>query len=168
MTQVTDFSAEEVTFRRLQFQAMLHESLQHGTEAHQMFLLGLGVNDHVVQVYQGVCEVQLPQAVLHEMLERCWSIAQPVGHTQELIHAHATHREGGVLPRLLIHLDLPKPALQVHAREVLGTHHAFHGFLHTWQGVGVLFGLGVQAAKVDTEPERPIFFPHEHNGVAPG
>ena len=50
MTQVTDFSAEEVTFRWLQFQAVLHESLQHGTEAHQVFLLGLGVNDHIVQV----------------------------------------------------------------------------------------------------------------------
>ena len=153
MTQVTDFRAEEVTFRWLQFQAVLHELLQHSVEAHQVFLLSLGVNDHVVQVYQGVREVQLPQAVLHEMLEHRWSIEQPVGHTQELIHAHATHHEGGVLPRLLIHLDLPKPALQVHAREVSGAHHAFHGFLYTWQGVGILFGLGVQAAKVNTEPE---------------
>ena len=118
MTQVTDFSAEEVTFRRLQFQAVLHESLQHGVEAHQVFLLSLGVNDHIVQVYQGVREVQLPQAVLHEMLECRWSIAQPVGHTQELVHAHATHREGSVLPRPLIHLNLPKPTLQVHAGEV--------------------------------------------------
>ena len=147
---------------------MLHELLQHGAEAHQVFLLGLGVNDHVVQVYQGIREVQLPQAFLHEMLECHWSIAQPVGHAQELIHAHATHREGSVLPRLLIHLDLPKPALQVHAREVLGAHHAFHGFLHMWQGVGILFGPGIQVAKVNTELERPIFFPHEHNGVALG
>ena len=153
MTHVTDFSAEEVTFRRLQFQAMLHESLQHGAEVHQVLLLGLGVNDHIVQVYQGVHEVQLPQAVLHETLERRWSIAQPVGHTQELVHAHATHCEGGVLPRLLIHLNLPKPALQVHAREVSGAHHAFHGFLHMWQGIGILFGPDVQAAKVDTERE---------------
>ena len=100
-----------------------------------MFLLGLGVDDHVVQVYQGVREVQLPQAVLHEMLERRWSIAQPIGHTQELVHTHATHREGSVLPRLLIHLNLPKPAFQVHAREMSGAHHAFHGFLHMWQGI---------------------------------
>ena len=168
MTKVTDFSAEEVTFRWLQFQAVLHESLQHGAEAHQVFLLGLGVNDHIVQVYQGIREVQLPEAVLHEMLERRWSIAQPVGHTQEVVHAHATHREGSVLPRLLIHLNLPKPAFQVHAREVSGTHHAFHGFLHTWQGIGVLFGPGVQAVKVDTEPERPILLSHKHNSIAPG
>ena len=153
MTQVTDFSAEKVTFGRLQFQTVLHESLQHGAEAHQVFLLGLGVNDHVVQVYQGIHEVQLPQAVLHEMLEHRWSIAQPVGHTQELIHAHATHREGGVLPRLLVHLNLPEPTLQVHAREVSGAHHAFHGFLHAWQGIRILFGPGVQAVKVDTEPK---------------
>ena len=159
---------QKVTFGRLQFQTVLHESLQHGVEVHQVFLLGLGVNDHVVQVYQGIREVQLPQAVLHEMLERRRSIAQPVGHTQELVHAHATHCEGGVLPRLLIHLNLPEPTLQVHAREVLGAHHAFHGFLHTRQGIGILFGPGVQAAKVDTEPKQPIFFPHEHNGIAPG
>ena len=75
MAQVPDFGGEEVTFLRLQFQTVLHESLQHGTEAHQVFFLGLGLNDHVVQVYQGVHEVQLPQAVLHEMLECRWSIA---------------------------------------------------------------------------------------------
>ena len=75
MAQVTDFGAEEVTFGRLQFQTVLHESLQHGTETHQVFFLGLGVNDHVIQVYQGVREAQLSQAVLHEMLECCWSIA---------------------------------------------------------------------------------------------
>ena len=167
MTQVTDFRVEEVTFRWLQFQAVLHELLQHGAEAHQVFLLSLGVNDHVVQVYQGIREVQLPQAVLHEMLEHCWSIAQPVGHMQELVHAHATHREGGILPRLLIHLNSPEPALQIHGREVSVAHHTFHGFLHTWQVIGVLFGPGVQAVKVDTEQERPIFFSQEHNGIAP-
>ena len=123
-----------------------------------MFLLGLGVNNHVIQVYQGVREVQLPQAVLHEMLEHRWSIAQPVEHTQELVHAHATHRKGDVLPRLLIHLNLPEPTLQVHAGEVSGTYDAFHGFLHMRQGIGVLFGPGVQAAKVDTEPKRPLPF----------
>ena len=120
-----------------------------------MFLLSLGVNDHVVQVYQGIREVQLPQAVLHETLECRWSIALPIGHMQELL---ATHREGGVLPGLLLHLNLPEPTLQIHAREVSGTHHAFHGFLHVWQGVGILFGPGVQATKVNTEPKQPIFF----------
>ena len=77
---------------------------------------------------------------------------------QELIHAHATHHEGGVLPILLIHLNLPEPTLQIHAREVSGACHAFHGFLYAWQGIGILFGPGVQATKVDTEPKRPIFF----------
>ena len=75
MAQVTDFGTEEVIFGQLQFQTVLHESLQHGTETHQVFFLGLGVNDHVIQVYQGICEVQLPQAVLHETLECHWSIA---------------------------------------------------------------------------------------------
>ena len=50
MAQVTDFGVEEVTFGRLQFQTMLHESLQQGVETHQVFFLGVGVNDHIVQV----------------------------------------------------------------------------------------------------------------------
>ena len=87
---------------------------------------------------------------------------------QELVHAHATHREGGVLPGLLVHLNLPEPTLQIHTREVLGADHAFHGFLHTWQGIGVLFGLGIQATKGDTELKRPNLFSHEHNSIASG
>ena len=87
---------------------------------------------------------------------------------QELVHAHATHREGGVLPGLLVHLNLPEPTLHIHTREVLRTHHAFRGFLHTWQGIGVLFGPGVQAMKVEAEPKRPILFSHEHHNIAPG
>ena len=35
-------------------------------------------------------------------------------------------------------------------------------------GDGILFGLGVQAMKVDTEPKQPILFPHEYNSIAPG
>ena len=80
----------------------------------------------------------------------------------------ATHREGGVLPGLLVHLNLPEPTLQINTREVSGTRHAFHGFLHTWQGIGILFGSGFQATKVDTEPKQPILFSHEHNSIAPG
>ena len=87
---------------------------------------------------------------------------------QELVHTHATHCEGGVLPGLLVHLNLAEPTLQIHAREVSGAHHACNGFLHAWQGIGVLFGPGIQATKVDTEPKRPILFPHEHNSIAPG
>ena len=118
-----------------------------------MLLLSLGVNNHVIQVYQGVREVQLPQAVLHEALECCWSIAQTIGHAQKLVDAHATHRKGGILSGLFGHLDLPKPTLQVHTRKVSGTHHALHGLLHLGQGIGILLGSGVQAAEVDSKPE---------------
>ena len=71
MTQVTDFSAEEVTFRWLQFQAVLHESLQHGAEAHQVFLLSLGVNDHVVQISRAYVRFSSPK----QFCMRCWNVA---------------------------------------------------------------------------------------------
>ena len=132
-----------------------------------MLLLSLGVNNHVVQVYQGICEVQLPQAVLHEVLECCWSIAQTTGHAQKLVDTHATHCKGGVLPGLLSHLDLPEPTLQVHTRKVSGAHHVLHGLLHTRQGIGILLGSGIQVAEVDAKPERPILLPHQHHSITP-
>ena len=99
-----------------------------------MFLFSLGVDNHIVQAYQGIGEVQLPQTILHEVLEHCWSVTQPIGHAQKLVPAHAAYRKGDVLPGLLSHLDLPKPTLQVHTREVSGAHHALHGLLHLRQG----------------------------------
>ena len=48
-----------------------------------------------------------------------------------------------------------------------GADHALHGLLHAWQGVGVLFGPGVEATKVNAKPERPILLPHQHHGIAP-
>ena len=118
-----------------------------------MFLFSLGVDNHIIEVDQGVREVQLPEAVLHETLKCCWSITQTVRHAQKLVNAHAAHRKGGVLPGLLSHLNLPESTLQVHTRKVSGAHHALHGLLHMRQGIGILFGLGVQAAEVDTKPE---------------
>ena len=132
-----------------------------------MFLFSLGVDNHIVQVDQGVCEVQLPQAILHEVLECCWSITQTAGHVQKLVNAHAAHCKGSVLSGLLSHLNLPEPTLQVHTRKVSGTHHALHGLLHTRQGIGVLLGSGVQAVEVDTKPERPILLPHQYHSITP-
>ena len=160
MRQVADFSAEKVTFGWLQLQAMLHESFQYGAKMDQVLLFGLAVDNHVVQVYQG-------QTILHEVLEHCWSVTQPIGHVQKLIHSHAAYHKGGVLPGLLSHLNLPEPTLQVHARKVLGTHDDLHGLLHMRQGIGILFGLGIQAAEVDTELEGPILLSHQHHGVTP-
>ena len=127
----------------------------------------LGVDNHVIQVDQGVREVQLPQTILHEVLECCWSVTQTVGHAQKLVNAHAAHRKGSVLPGLLSHFNLPEPTIQVHTRKLSGTHHALHGFLHTRQGIGILLGSGIQAAEVDTKPERPNLLPHQYHGITP-
>ena len=95
-----------------------------------MFVLCLGVNNHIVQVYQGIREVLLPQTVLHEALKHRRSMTQTVGHVQELIDTHATDRKSSILSGLLSHLDLPEPIFQVHTGEVSGTHHTLHGLLH--------------------------------------
>ena len=86
---------------------------------------------------------------------------------RKLVHAHASYCKGSVLSGLFSHLNLPEPTLQVHAREVPGTNHAFHGLLHMWQGVGILLHPGVAVTEVDTKPERSILLPHQHHGIAP-
>ena len=103
---------------------------------------------------------------------RHWNVVggatQTVRHTQELVNAHATHCKGSVLPGLLVHLDLPEPTLQVHTRKVSGTHHALHGFLHTRQRIGILFGLGIQVTKsMQNHSDSPFFLTSTmalHNG----
>ena len=56
---------------------------------------------------------------------------------------------------------------QVHAGEELGINHALHGLLHAKQGVGILLGSGIQAMDINTKPEQPILFPHQHHSIAP-
>ena len=85
-----------------------------------MVLLGPGKDYHVVQVDKGIGQVKLTKAILHEPLEHCQSITQPVWHSQELIHTHVTHRKGSVLLGFLSHLDLPKTRFQIHCRKVKG------------------------------------------------
>ena len=110
---------------------MFQEPAKNYSEAVQMVLLGSGKDYHIVQVDKGISQVKLTKAILHQPLKCCWSITKPVQHSQELIHAHATHRKGGVLLGFLSHLDLPKTRFQIHCGEEPGTH---HGLLHLGRG----------------------------------
>ena len=63
----------------------------------QVLLLHAAKDDDIIQVNHAVREVQLPQGVLHEMLESRWDITQPKWHAGELIEPEVTHCEGCVL-----------------------------------------------------------------------
>ena len=73
----------------------------------QVLLLPHVTKDHDInQVNHTICEVQLPQGVLHEMLECRGCVVQPKGHADKLIEPKVTHRDGRVLlteARLEIH-----------------------------------------------------------------
>ena len=101
------------------------------------------------------------------MLECGWCVAQAIGHPQELVDTHASNGESRVLAGLLCHLNLPESTLEVHAREVVGAHHTLHGFLHPRQGEGILLGLLVQEAEVNTEAEGAVLLPDQHHGITP-
>ena len=66
----------------------------------------------IVQVNHTVCEVQLPQGVLHEMLECCGCITQLKWHAGKLVEPKVTHCEGSVLLQFQGHLNLPEPNLK--------------------------------------------------------
>ena len=131
----------------------------------EVFLLRLGEDYHIVQVDQGIRQVQLAEAILHEPLECCQSITEPVRHSQKLIHPHTTDRKGGVLLGVLGHLDLPKTRFQVHGGEELGAYHGLHGLLHPGKGVHIFLGPAVQSSEVNAEPETPILFTHSLSSV---
>ena len=62
-----------------------------------MLLLHAAKDDDIIQVNHTIHEVQLPQGVLHEMLESRRCITQPKWHAGKLIEPEVTHCEGHVL-----------------------------------------------------------------------
>ena len=71
-----------------------------------MLLLHVAKDYYVVQVNHAVHEVQLPQDVLHEMLEHHRHITQPEWHASKLVEPKVTHHEGCVLLQFWGHLNL--------------------------------------------------------------
>ena len=74
----------------------------------QVLLLHAAKDDNIIQVNHAVCEIQLTQGILHEMLKSHGGITQPKWHAGELVEPEVTHCEGCVLLRLLCNLDLPE------------------------------------------------------------
>ena len=62
-----------------------------------MLLLHAAKDDDIIQVNHAIHEVQLPQGVLHEMLEHHRHITQPERHAGKLVEPEVTHHEGRVL-----------------------------------------------------------------------
>ena len=114
MGQVHDFQLKKRALRRLELQIELPEPLEYHAQALQVLFLHAAEDYDIVQVDHTICEVQLTQGVLHEMLECCQCITQPERHMGKLIAPKVPHREGHVLLRSWGHLDLPKAQLEIH------------------------------------------------------
>ena len=57
MAQITYLCSEEVTFGRLQFQSVLLKMFQEGPQSFEVLLLGIREYYHIIQVYQGIGQV---------------------------------------------------------------------------------------------------------------
>ena len=79
-----------------------------------MLLLCAAKDDNIIQVDHTVCEIQVTQGILHEMLKSCGGVTLPKRHVGELVEPKVTHCEGCVLLQLWCHLDLPEARLEIH------------------------------------------------------
>ena len=100
----TRFPIGKMSTLKLKLQIELLEPLEHNSEALQVLFLCAAKDDDIVQVDHAVCEVQLCQGVLHEMLECHRLITQPKQHAGKLVESEVTHHEGCVLPVSYTHL----------------------------------------------------------------
>ena len=79
MSQVDDF--------QLKKRAFLNTTLRHSRCSSSVHL----------RIDHAVCEIQLTQGILHEMLKGHGGITQPKRHAGELVEPKVTHCEGCVL-----------------------------------------------------------------------
>ena len=114
MCQVHDFRLEEQALQRLKLQIKLLVPLKHHTHVLQVLLICATKDYDVIQVDHTICEVQLPQGVLHETLECHGCIAQPEWHVGKLVESKVTHCESCVLLQTWGHLNLPEAQLEIH------------------------------------------------------
>ena len=146
---------------------MLPESFKYCLQPGQVILFSPGENDNVIQVNEGICQVQFSQAVLHQPLEGSQSVAQSIWHPEEFKDSHTSNGKDSILSGLLCHFYLPEPGFQVHCGKEPDSDHRFHHLLHAWKRVRILFGPGVKSPEVDAEPESPIFLPDQDHGITP-
>ena len=142
----------------LSFSPCSWNRFKYGLEPAEVVLLRSRIHNHIIKVYQSISKVQFSQAVLHEPLERSGCIAQPVRHSEKLVHAQTSHCKGSILPGSFRHLYLPKSGLQVHTGKESSSYHGLHGLLHSRKGVQVLLSSGIQLPKIDAKPESSVFF----------
>ena len=97
MSKIRQALFEEVAFRRLELQPVQGESIQNCLQPFEVVFGHARVHDHVIKVDEGVLQVQLAQAVLHQALESRRHIAQPVGHPEKLVDPKTANRERHIL-----------------------------------------------------------------------
>ena len=163
MSQIRDFFLKKGALRRLQLEVVFLELVENSPEAIQMVVQRPGVDHYVVKVYKAIIEVQLPQAVLHDVLECCGGIAEAKRHSIEFVKAVASYCKRRVLLGIFIHFDLPKSGVEIYRREDSGPRKEFNGLLDTRERKRILLGYGVQSSKINTKMQSscPSFTPEQ-------
>ena len=80
-----------------------------------MLFNGLAKDNDVVEVHETCSPMQASQDVLHEPLEGCWRIAQPIRHHSKLVKPTWCHKS-----RLLLLIDIPLPAVTIRMYDECG------------------------------------------------
>ena len=62
-----------------------------------MFIFCVPKDDHIIQIDDAIGQIELPQCILHQMLECHRCITQSKGHPGKFIETQIANREHGVL-----------------------------------------------------------------------
>ena len=148
MGQIDDLSFKEITFGRFQLESMFPESVKYYTHPLQMLFWGFGIHYYIIQVDETIGQIQLPQAVLHEVLKISQSITETKWHLITLKETHTAQGESCEFFRLLLHRNLPKLRSQVECGVVGRAYKTFKAFTNARQWMRVLSSESIEFPKI--------------------
>ena len=97
MGQIGYFLMEEVAFRWLKLQVVFAELVKHCMEMLEVFRFHLQIHNAVIQTDDTICQVELPQTILHQLLECHWCGAQSEWQLFMLIKPEVANGECHIL-----------------------------------------------------------------------
>ena len=134
-----------------------------------MLFLCMPKDDLIIQIDDTICQVELFQCILYQVLEGCRHVTEFKRHLGKFMEAQVTNCECSVLLQLLWgHVDLPESTLKIHCREVCSSCHALQYLLYLGQGVQIFLCPCVEPSKVHIKSKGSILLPHQHHHITPG
>ena len=128
-----------------------------------MFLIGVQIDDDVIQVNNNELTDKVSERIVHDTLERRRSIRKSEGHPNELVLSRLSIK-GRLFDGVRSHTYLVVSREEIDLREDLSIPNGVQTILDSRQGVSILNGDVVKESIVNTHPPLTMEFRNEKNG----